>query len=175
MMQPTTPSPTHSKTTMVGVSKSTVSLASLPWPVPSTAKQTDLLALLPSELHRATARSPTRTFNIAINDLDEFNVGPVSDSNATTNNVDENASVGTVVQITALAADADATNNTITYSLHNNDGGRFQIDSVTGIVTVAGAIDREADGASRTITVRATSSDGSFTDQNFYYCHQRSR
>ena len=33
------------------------------------------------------------------------------------------------------------------------------------MVTVAGAIDREADGASRNITVRATSADGSFTDQ----------
>ena len=34
-------------------------------------------------------------------------------------------------------------------------------------MTVAGAIDREADGASRNITVRATSADGSFTDQIF--------
>ncbi len=34
-------------------------------------------------------------------------------------------------------------------------------------MTVAGAINREADGASRNITVRATSADGSFTDQVF--------
>ncbi len=53
------------------------------------------------------------------------------------------------------------------YSLQDNDGGRFAIDANTGVVTVAGAIDREADGASRNITVRATSSDGSFTDQVF--------
>jgi protocadherin Fat 4 len=59
------------------------------------------------------------------------------------------------------------TNNTITYSFQNNDGGRFAIDSTTGVVTVAGAIDREADGPSRSIIVRATSSDGSFTDQVF--------
>jgi hypothetical protein len=31
----------------------------------------------------------------------------------------KNASIGTIVQITALATDADATNNTITYSLPN--------------------------------------------------------
>jgi hypothetical protein len=49
----------------------------------------------------------------------------------------------------------------------DNDGGRFAIDSTTGVVTVAGAINREADGASRSITVRATSSDGSYTDQVF--------
>ncbi len=35
------------------------------------------------------------------------------------------------------------------------------------MVTVAGAINRESDGPSRTITVRATSADGSFTDQNY--------
>ena len=75
--------------------------------------------------------------------------------------------VGTAVGVTAAASDADATNNTITYSLQDDDGGRFAIDANTGIVTVAGAIDREADGASRNITVRATSSDGSFTDQVF--------
>ena len=102
---------------------------------------------------------------IAINDLDEFDVGAVSDVDATANAVNENATVGTVVGITASASDADATNNTITYTLQDNDGGRFAINSSTGVVTVAGAIDREADGSSRNITVRATSSDGSFTDQ----------
>ena len=51
------------------------------------------------------------------------------------------------------------------YSLTDNDGGRFAINSSTGVVTVAGAIDREADGASRNIIVRATSVDGSFTDR----------
>jgi VCBS repeat-containing protein len=104
---------------------------------------------------------------ISLTDVDEFDVGTVSDTNASGNSVDENSSIGTLVQVTAFAVDGDGTNNTITYSLTNNDGGRFAIDSVTGVVTVAGAIDREADGASRTITVRATSSDGSFTDQNF--------
>ena len=85
----------------------------------------------------------------------------------TANAVNENAANGTAVGITAAASDADATTNTITYSLQDNDGGRFAIDANTGIVTVAGAIDREADGASRNITVRATSADGSYTDQVF--------
>ena len=102
---------------------------------------------------------------ININDVDEFDVGAVSDSDASVNEVDENATVGTIVGVTAAAADADATTNTITYSLQDNDGGRFAIDSTSGVVTVAGAIDREADGASRNITIRATSADGSFTDQ----------
>ncbi|MFO0923541.1 MAG: VCBS domain-containing protein [Pirellulales bacterium] len=119
---------------------------------------------------RATSADGSFTdqnFTIAINDVDEFDVGTVTDTNATTNAINENASIGTLVGITATASDSDSTNNTITYSLFDNDGGRFAIDANTGIVTVAGAINRETDGATRTITVRATSSDGSHTDQNF--------
>ncbi len=119
---------------------------------------------------RATSADGSFTdqaFAININDVDEFDVGPVADIDLTTNAVDENSAVGTLVGITASASDNDATNNVITYTLQDNDGGRFAIDSGTGGVTVAGAIDREADGASRNITVRATSSDGSFTDQVF--------
>ncbi len=123
-----------------------------------------------SVIIRATSSdssSATQTFSIAIGDLDEFDTGVVTDTNAATNSVSENASIGTVVGITAQAADADATNNTITYSLVNDDDGRFSIDPNTGVVQVAGAIDREADGPTRSITVRATSADGSFTDQAF--------
>ncbi len=83
------------------------------------------------------------------------------------NSVVENASLGTVVGITANAFDSDATTNVITYSLTDNDGGRFAIDANTGVVTVAGAIDRETDGVSRSITVRATSADTSYSEQSF--------
>ncbi|MEM8671871.1 MAG: DUF4347 domain-containing protein, partial [Planctomycetota bacterium] len=105
----------------------------------------------------------TATMTIALNDVDEFDVGTVTDSDATTNAVDENAANGTVVGVTALASDADATNNTIMYTLDDDDGGRFTINSSTGVVTVADGtlLDREA-AASHDITVRATSSDGSF-------------
>ncbi|MGN6134552.1 MAG: cadherin domain-containing protein, partial [Aureliella sp.] len=108
-----------------------------------------------------------QTFNIAIGDLDEFDTGAVSDADASVNIVDENAAVGTSVGVSAAASDADSTNSTITYTLLDDDGGRFAIDSSTGIVTVAGAIDREADGATRSITVRATSADGSTSDTTF--------
>ncbi len=119
---------------------------------------------------RATSADGSFTdqnYTIAINDIDEFNVGPVTDTNAAADAISENATVGTTVGITAAASDADATNNAITYSLFDNDGGRFTIDATTGVVTVAGAINRESDGPTRTITVRATSADGSFTDQNY--------
>ncbi|MGN6547614.1 MAG: cadherin domain-containing protein, partial [Aureliella sp.] len=105
-----------------------------------------------------------QVFKIAVTEVDEFDVGVVSDTDAAADSVTENAAIGTAVGITASASDADATTNAITYSLQSDDGGRFAIDASTGVVTVAGAIDREA-GATRSITVRATSADGSHTDQ----------
>ena len=52
--------------------------------------------------------------------------------------------------MTALASDADATNNAITYTLDDNAGGRFAIDGSTGVVTVRRQLlDREADGQSQ--------------------------
>ncbi len=106
-------------------------------------------------------------FTIQLNDIDEFDVGTVSDSNSGGNRVADNAALGTLVGITASAQDGDATNNGVSFSLFDDDGGRFAIDANTGVVTVNGAIDREADGPSRTITVRATSQDGSTQDQIF--------
>ncbi|MFO1001911.1 MAG: cadherin repeat domain-containing protein [Planctomycetaceae bacterium] len=78
----------------------------------------------------------------------------------------KNATTGTIVHLTANATDGDATTNGINYTV-DNDGGRFVVDSNTGVVTVAGVIDRETDGASRTIIIRATSTDGSTADGSF--------
>jgi hypothetical protein len=110
----------------------------------------------------------TKTFTISINDVNEFAVSAVTDSNPATNQVNENAAAGTLAAITASAFDSDATNNTITYSLTDNAGGAFQISATTGVVTVANGslINREVD-ASLDVTVRATSADGSHADQTF--------
>src|SRR5262245_5569305 len=108
----------------------------------------------------------TQSVSITVTDANEFSVGPVSDSNAAANNVAENSANGTAVGVTALATDADGTTNAIAYSLDNNAGGRFAINATTGVVTVAGPLDRES-AASYTITVRATSADSSFATQNF--------
>ena len=119
---------------------------------------------------RATSADGSFTdqvFSIAIVDANEFAVTAPSDSNAATNAVDENVAIGTVVGITASSSDADATTNSVTYSLFDNDGGNFAIDANTGIVTTAAALNRETLGASRNITVRATSADGSTADTVF--------
>ncbi len=123
-----------------------------------------------SVIVRATSTdssSSTRAFTISVGDVDEFNVGAVTDIDAAANSVMENAAIGTPVNLSALATDADATTSTVSYWLIDDDGGRFAIDATTGIVTVAGVINRETDGPTRSITVRALSADGSFTDQVF--------
>ncbi|MDQ8023504.1 MAG: DUF4347 domain-containing protein, partial [Moraxellaceae bacterium] len=79
----------------------------------------------------------TQTITVTVTDVDEFDVSAVTDSNAAANTVAENASNGTTVGITATASDADGSNNTVTYSLSDNAGGRFTINSSTGVVTVA--------------------------------------
>ncbi|MCB9994640.1 MAG: cadherin domain-containing protein, partial [Hyphomicrobiaceae bacterium] len=114
----------------------------------------------------ADGSSSTQSYTINISDQNEFAVSSISDTNAASNAVTENAAIGTTVGITAFASDADATTNTVTYSLSNSAGGKFAIDANTGVVTVAGAIDREA-GATQTITVVATSQDGSTSSQSY--------
>ena len=98
---------------------------------------------------RATSANDShtdQTFTINVNDVDEFDVGAVSDSDGVMNEVDENAINGSAVGITAAASDADATTNTVTYALIDCAGGRFAIDANTGVVTVANGtlLDREA-------------------------------
>ena len=63
--------------------------------------------------------------------------------------------------VTAYATDPDG-GDTVSYSLDDDAGGRFTIDSNTGVVTVAGALDAET-ATSHNITIRATSSDTSFS------------
>ncbi|MBC7967931.1 MAG: cadherin domain-containing protein, partial [Fuerstia sp.] len=110
----------------------------------------------------------TQSMTITVTDVNESGVTPISDSDAASNTVFENSGNSAIVGITAFASDADATTNGITYSLDNNAGGRFAIDSITGTVTVADGtlLDFEA-ATSHSIVVRATSDDGSATVRGF--------
>ena len=108
----------------------------------------------------------SQAFTVAVTNVNDNDVSAVTDSNAAANTLAENAQVGAVVGITALATDADA-GAAVTYSLTDDAGGRFAINSSTGVVTLASALDFET-AASHTITVRAASSDGSAaTTANF--------
>ncbi|MFN9344045.1 MAG: cadherin repeat domain-containing protein, partial [Planctomycetota bacterium] len=140
-----------------------------------TVADSSLLNYEAASSHSITVRATsadgswsTQTFTISLTDVDEFDVGPVSDSNAAANSVAENSANGTVVGLTASASDADATTNTITYTLDDTAGGRFAINSSTGVVTVANSslLNYEA-ATSHSITVRATSADSSWSTQTF--------
>ena len=78
--------------------------------------------------------------------------------------VAENAANGTTVG-TVSATDPDA-GETFTYSLVNDQGGRFAIDANTGVVTVADSslLDFET-AASHNLTVRVTDSGGATYDE----------
>jgi hypothetical protein len=107
----------------------------------------------------------TQAFSISLTDVNEAPLGPISDADGSANSVAEDAPIGTAVGITALATDADIS-DTVTYSLDDDAGGLFAIDANTGVVSVAGTLDAET-ATSHNVTVRATSSDGSFTTQAF--------
>ena len=89
----------------------------------------------------------------------------VTDSDGSANSVAENANIGDTVGLTASATDADVDDD-ITYSLSSNPGGLFSIDATTGVVKVANALDYET-STSHSITVLATSDDGSFNSAVF--------
>src|SRR5207253_391051 len=116
----------------------------------------------------ADGSTADQTFTIAVNDVNEFSVSTPVGSNVAGNAVDENATAGTLVGVTAFASDADATTNSVSYSLTGNAGGAFQIDAASGVDTVLDGtkINRERN-ASLDVTVRATSADGSTADQTF--------
>jgi hypothetical protein len=116
----------------------------------------------------ADGSSSNQVMTINLSDVNEFAVGAVSDTNAGANSVAENATNGTVVGITANANDADGTTSTITYSLSDDAGGRFTVNATTGVITVAngGLLDFETI-TSHSITVLATSADGSSSSQSF--------
>ena len=105
-------------------------------------------------------------------DVNESGITAISDTDGAADYVLENSANGTAVGLTAFADDPDGT-DTVSYSLDDDAGGRFAIHATTGVVTVAGAIDREAAGT-YDITVRATSSDTTTTTRTLHD-HDRRR
>ncbi len=94
-------------------------------------------------------------------------VGSVGDIDPAPDQILENATPGSGVGITAQAIDPDAIDS-VSYSLSSNPGGLFYVDPATGVITLnAGAsLDRELQ-QTHAITVRATSTDTSFSERDF--------
>jgi VCBS repeat-containing protein len=98
-----------------------------------------------------------------------FNHAPSApvDLDSSTNTVLEGATADSLVGITASASDIDYLSS-ITYSLVENGGGRFLINSTSGAVSVAPGAAFNADSEpSIGVTVRATDNTGKFADSTF--------
>ncbi|WP_141677041.1 cadherin domain-containing protein, partial [Aliivibrio fischeri] len=115
------------------------------------------------------------SFDITVTDADgstpgggdtDNDVGPVTDSNAVDNTISENAEIGSVVNITGLATDPDGDEVTYALSQADIDAGLFEIDATTGVVTLIGNLDHEV-ADSHSITIIATSTDGSTSQESF--------
>ena len=108
----------------------------------------------------------TAAFTIAVVDVNEHPVGPVSDSDQDTDNaLPEHALASSYTGITLSATDADGS-ATVTYTLSDSSDGLFIADTNTGIVTLRGSLDHER-SARHTITARAMSDDGSSSTAAF--------
>ena len=81
---------------------------------------------------RSDGSTAAQTFTIAVNDVDEFDVTtPVDNDAARPMRSTRTPPPAPLVGITALATDADATNNTVTYSLIDNAGGAVRRSTPT--------------------------------------------
>ena len=128
-----------------------------------TATSHDITVLATSTDGSTSSKSFTISVTDDVSD-NNTDIGAVSDSDGTANQVQENSSVGASVGITASATDDD-TADTVTYELSNDAGGLFKING-DGVVTVNGSLDYET-ATSHDITVLATSTDGSSSSKTF--------
>ncbi|MCV0425225.1 MAG: cadherin domain-containing protein [Roseibium sp.] len=102
-------------------------------------------------------------FVISVADVSETEVSEVSDQDASTNSIAENAAAGTQIGITALATDEDATDG-VTYSVSDD---RFSVADDGSIIVASGArFDAETEEAID-IVITATSTDGSSSQETF--------
>ena len=100
-------------------------------------------------------------FTLSISDVNEYATTDFVNTDASENTVTEDAAAGTQVGITALATDEDVTDS-VAYSVSDT---RFEV-AEDGTVTVASgaSFDAETEG-STDVTVTATSSDGSTSQE----------
>ncbi|WP_181702018.1 cadherin domain-containing protein [Chthonobacter albigriseus] len=126
--------------------------------------ETDVSDSVTIEVTDANGATYTETIAITVSDIDESDVTAPVDTDAAANTITEAATAGTAVGITAFATDADATTNTVSYTVSDS---RFTVGA-DGIVRVAAgaSFDAETEG-SISLTVTATSADGSQASQSF--------
>ena len=94
-------------------------------------------------------------------------IGPISNDNNSAIQVFENQESGSSVGLISVAVDPNQL-DTVSYTLTDDAGGLFGIDTDTGLVTTMASLDYDAPGGeSHDITVLATSTDGSSSEETF--------
>ncbi|QNI95843.1 metallopeptidase [Synechococcus sp. A15-127] len=139
---------------------------------PSDADTNNVYSVELTASNGAGTSTAKQILTIRVSDVNESAVSAPVDSNATDNALNENAPSGTTTGIQASSTDADGTNNGVTYSIVDAQGdapaNTFGINPNTGIISVQvpDVLNFEAN-SSVTVTVRATSEDGSTADKQF--------
>src|SRR5207237_630251 len=110
----------------------------------------------------------TSEFSQAITAVANTNLSPGTpfDNDPATNSVAEGAANASTIGVTAKAIDPDG--DAMTYSLTDNAGGRFAINSSSGVVSVANGtlLDFEA-ATSHSITIQASDGAGGTSTATF--------
>jgi hypothetical protein len=123
----------------------------------------------------AASNASTQAVTLAINNVNEFSIFFSSD-NSSVVDVPAGLSAGVSIGINVQAEDPDVstgTDDAITYSLARNLSGdpylgqEFSVNSSTGEVLTGAVPPVLSDQNTRTIFVKATSSDGSVAIQQF--------
>ncbi|BDT69843.1 hypothetical protein os1_40350 [Comamonadaceae bacterium OS-1] len=134
-----------------------------------TVAQGALLDVKTATSHNITVRATssdgstrTQSFTLSVVNANDLGISEPTDSNPEPNRVAVRTVDGTAVGITVQAFGADAS-TPLSYSLVDDAGGRFAIDPLTGVVTVANSalIATGVPGVSYDITVQVQSSGGS--------------
>ena len=114
-----------------------------------------------------TLLSTTQTFTIAVSNVAPTQ--PVDNDGGAGGSILEGSATGTVVGVTGFST--DPANTTITYSLTDDAGGRFQINGSSGIVSVGpggNLIDFETQPVGGySITIQASDGQGGLSTQSF--------
>ncbi|MCU7796882.1 MAG: DUF4347 domain-containing protein [Candidatus Thiodiazotropha sp. (ex Myrtea spinifera)] len=107
-----------------------------------------------------------QAFDIAVRDVDEFDVGLLMDLQSDPDQVTTIHAAGSEVGVTVWASDPDISNSDIVYSLVDDGGGHFVIDNTTGEISLSQPF-VATERYQTEVIVRATSSDGSISQRSF--------
>lgn len=97
---------------------------------------------------------------------DSSNIGVLTDTDATANEIDESARLGSTVGVTVNAGRL-LQRGPVSFSLPDSADGRFSIGATSGIVTLTGPVDYETSASHSILAKAQTANGGHISDQRF--------